>query len=116
MDGPYLVEELIEHDGVDRKLYVAGSWVAGLLKPSTLTQEHTTDGDPFEVDPTLVDLARVATSRLDLHLAGVDVVLGPDGPAVVDVNAFPGYRGVDGAAPAVADHLLEHLGADHAHP
>lgn len=111
MDGPYLVEELIEHDGTDRKIYVAGTWVSGLLKPSTLTHEHTTDGTPFEVDAALADLARAATSGLDMHLAGVDVVLGPAGPVVVDVNAFPGYRGVDGAAQAVARHLLEHLGA-----
>lgn len=111
MEGPYLVEELVEHDGTDRKLYVAGDRVSGLLKPSTLTSEHTTDGEPFEVGTALADLARATTSRLGLHLAGVDVVLGPDGPVVVDVNPFPGYRGVDGAGEAVAAHLLEHLGA-----
>lgn len=109
MPGPYLVEDLVEHDGTDHKLYVAGGWVSGLLKPSTLTQEHTTEGTPFEVDEALATLARRATAGLDLHLAGVDVVLGPDGPVVVDVNAFPGYRGVAGAAGAVAEHLLEHL-------
>lgn len=110
MDGPYLVEELVEHDGTDRKLYVAGDWVAGLLKRSTLTHEHTTDGEPFEVGRELADLARATTARLGLHLAGVDVVLGPAGPVVVDVNPFPGYRGVDGAAQAVAAHLLDHVG------
>ena len=43
-----------------------------------------------------------------LHLAGVDLVIGPDGPTVVDVNPFPGYRGVDGAADGVATHLSLH--------
>ena len=33
----------------------------------------------------------------------------PDGPVVIDVNAFPGYRGVEGAAAAVAEHLVDHL-------
>jgi len=28
---------------------------------------------------------------------------------VVDVNAFPGYRSVQGAGEAVTAHLLEHL-------
>lgn len=107
--GPYLVEELIEHDGTDRKLYVAGSQVFGLLKPSTLTHGHTTEGTPFEVRPDLADLARRTLYHLDLHLAGVDLVIGPEGPVVVDVNNFPGYRGVAGAAVAVADHLLNHL-------
>lgn len=109
MDGPYLVEELIEHDGTDRKLYVAGDHVVGLLKPSTLTHGHTTQGRPFDVSPGLSELARRTLQHLDLHLAGVDVVIGPDGPVVVDVNAFPGYRGVEGAARAVAAHLLHHL-------
>lgn len=116
MDGPYLVEDHIPHDGTDRKLYVAGHWVAGLLKPSTLQAEHTTDGEPFAVDADLADLARRTTSALDLHLAGVDVVIGPDGPVVVDVNAFPGYRGVSGATAAVAEHLLQHLEQASAHP
>lgn len=110
MDGPYLVEALIEHDGTDRKLYVAGAHVSGLLKPSTLTRGHTTEGTPFAVDTELAELARRTLQHLDLHLAGVDVVIGPGGPVVVDVNAFPGYRGVEGAATAVAEHLLEHLG------
>lgn len=35
--GPYLVEPRLAADGTDRKLYVAGSQVRGLLKPSTLT-------------------------------------------------------------------------------
>lgn len=111
MGGPYLVEDWIEHDGIDRKLYVAGRWVSGLLKPSTLDHEHTTDGEPFAVDDALAALARHAAAGLGMHLAGVDVVIGPHGPVVVDVNAFPGFRGVDGAAEAVAEHLIEHAGA-----
>lgn len=110
MAGPYLVEDRITHDGIDRKLYVAGSWVRGLLKPSTLTHAHTTEGEPFAVDASLAELARRATAGLGMHLAGVDVVIGPRGPVVVDVNAFPGFRGVEGAAEAVAEHLLEHAG------
>lgn len=47
-----------------------------------------------------------------MHLAGVDVVLGPHGPVVVDVNAFPGYRDVAGAAAAVAAHLLDHAAGE----
>lgn len=107
--GPYVVEDLIEHDGIDRKLYVAGEWVQGLLKPSTLVHDHTDRGEPFVVDDALADLARKTVAGLGLHLAGVDVVLGPDGPVVVDANAFPGYRSVQGAAEAICRHLLGYL-------
>src|SRR5690606_38765507 len=33
-DGPWTVEERVPSDGTDHKLYVAGSWVGGLRKPS----------------------------------------------------------------------------------
>ncbi|WP_298749138.1 hypothetical protein [uncultured Serinicoccus sp.] len=39
-----------------------------------------------------------------------DVVLGPDGPVLVDVNAFPGYRGVPGAPQALADLVADRVG------
>lgn len=110
--GPYVVEQLIEHDGTDRKLYVAGDVVSGLLKPSTLTGAHSTRGEPFPVPERLRELALAATAALDLHLAGIDVVEDRQGRAwVVDVNEFPGYRSVPGAARAITDHLLHHLGA-----
>ena len=106
--GPYVVEEFVAHDGIDRKLYVAGEAVFGLLKPSTLLAGHTTVGEPFDPDEGLRALALAVVRAVGLHLAGVDVVIGPDGPTVVDVNPFPGYRGVDGAADAVATHLSLH--------
>lgn len=106
--GPYLVEPRLPTDDTDRKLYVAGEAVRGLLKPSTLTHEHTTDGTPFTPEGELVDLALGAARALDGHLLGVDVIRTPDGPVVVDVNAFPGFRGVDGASALVAEHIAAH--------
>lgn len=107
--GPFLVEPLLRHDGTDRKLYVAGSSVRGLLKPSTLTTAHVTTGEPFEPGDDLVDLALRVGQAVGVHLYGVDVVLTQAGPVVVDVNAFPGFRGVHGAAELVTDHVLTHL-------
>lgn len=110
--GPYLVERLVLHDGVDRKLYVAGDRVHGLLKPSTLLGEHTTEGDAFDVPAELRDLALATAAALELHLCGIDVIVSAGDASkylVVDVNPFPGYRSVAGAAQSVADHVLSHL-------
>ncbi|MDQ3453235.1 MAG: hypothetical protein M3493_11150 [Actinomycetota bacterium] len=38
--------------------------------------------------------------------AGVDVLEGPAGPVVVDVNPVPSCRRVPGAARSIAEHLL----------
>ncbi|WP_380166039.1 hypothetical protein [Jannaschia sp. R86511] len=111
--GPWLVQELVEGDGVDRKLYVVGDRVSGLLKPGPLLGVRA-PVSAFDPDARLHDLARRVGAVLDLHLYGVDVVVGPDGPVVVDVNAAPGYRGVAGAPEQVAEHVLqEHLLREH---
>lgn len=109
LEGPWIVERHIPNDGLDRKLYVIGDRVHGLLKPSTLTADHTEGGSPFTVPADVARLARRTAQELEVHLCGVDVLLGPDGPVVVDVNPFPGYRGVERAARDVADHVRRHL-------
>lgn len=42
-----------------------------------------------------------------LDLYGLDVLLGPDGPVVVDVNDFPSFRQVPEAAARVARAVLD---------
>lgn len=109
-EGPWLVQVPVDGDGVDRKLYVTGDRVAGLLKPGPLLG-GTGVVRGFEPDVGLRTLARRVGAELGLHLYGVDVIVGTDGPVVVDVNPLPGYRGVTGAPREVADHLLRvHLG------
>ena len=54
--------------------------------------------------------ALAAGYALGLELYGVDFLLPQDGSgdfAVVDVNAFPGYNGLDDAPAALADYLFE---------
>lgn len=103
--GPWLVEERVPGDGRDRKLYVIGGQVRGVLRtwpPRTLADKL---GTAFEPAPDLAALGRAAAAAVGLTLAGVDVIAGPRGPVVVDVNAFPGFKGVPDAAPRIAAHL-----------
>lgn len=106
--GPYLLEPRLSADPIDRKLYVAGSVVRGLLKRSTLVHEHVTAGVPFAPEPELVELAVEVGRVLGAHLLGVDVLRTPGGPVVVDVNGFPGFRGVADAPALVAEHIRDH--------
>ncbi len=103
--GPYLVQDRVEHDGHDRKVYVAGERVAGVLRrwpPSSLREKR---GQPFDPDDEERRVALAAGAALGLEIFGVDLVVGPDGPMVVDVNGFPGFKGVAPAAAWIADHL-----------
>lgn len=106
--GPYLVEARLPAEDTDDKLYLAGSAVRGLRKPSTLVHAHVTCGEPFTPGAELVELAREAGRVLDAHLLGVDVLRTPAGPVIVDINAFPGYRGIHDGPELVTAHLREH--------
>ncbi len=54
--------------------------------------------EAFHPDPELATLAARAAGLLGLRLAGVDVLLGPDGPLVLEVNASPGLEGIEAAS------------------
>ncbi len=104
--GPYIVQQHIPNDGWDRKVYVAGRVATGVLKrwPPRGTADRL--GEPFNPDAELVRLSRLVGEALDLEVYGADFVEGPSGPAVVDVNSFPGFKGVPGAARLIAAHLF----------
>jgi ribosomal protein S6--L-glutamate ligase len=101
--GPYHIEAFVANDGVDRKLYVAGATCRCLLKPwprSSQAEVRAVDARPeFE------RLARRAGEALGLDLFGVDIVIGPQGLAIVDVNLFPSYKCVPDGAEMVADQI-----------
>lgn len=106
-DGPWLVQERVVHDGRDRKLYVIGARVAGLLAPQS---PDSGPAEVFELSSRYHDLARRCGRATGLELYGIDVLEGPAGPVVVDVNPFPSCRRVPGAAASIAEHLLARAG------
>jgi len=109
--GPYLVQERLSHHGPDRKIFVIGGHVSAVQRrwpASTLDDKR---GQPVAPDPREVAVATRAGSALGLEVYGVDLVPSDEGPVVVDVNAFPGFKGVAGAGAALAGHLLALSGA-----
>lgn len=103
--GPYIVQERITGDGRDRKLYVVGRTCRGLLK--SWPRRNPVADRPFTPEPLLSELALAVGRILDLEIYGVDFVAGETGPRIVDVNVFPGFKGIPGAARLIADHLLK---------
>jgi ribosomal protein S6--L-glutamate ligase len=105
--SPPLVQEYIENDGTDLRLYVAGKEVFGIRKRFSSTS-FARDGEPVAVTPQIREIALRCGRAFGLTLYGIDIIEGADGPHVVDVNYFPGYKGVPGAAGVVADCAESH--------
>jgi glutathione synthase/RimK-type ligase-like ATP-grasp enzyme len=102
--SPQLVQDYVAGGPDDLKLYVVGGAVFGVRKPFS-GNSFSAPGRPCEVPAEARDVALRCGRAFGLSLYGLDVIESADGPVVVDVNYFPGYRGIAGADEHVADHL-----------
>jgi ribosomal protein S6--L-glutamate ligase len=102
-----LGQRYVDVGNVEVKLYAAGARVWAVRRPSPLANGN---GRPVRerVDETLSRLARSCADAFDLPLLGVDVLEGPEGPLIVDVNEFPNYTGIEEAPEVIGRLLLGH--------
>ena len=103
-DYPIIVQEFIPGSGEDLKVYVVGDQVYGVQKPFSETS-FTVPGRPVDISEEVRDLSRRVGRACGLGLYGLDIIEGSNGPYVVDVNYFPGYKGVPNAARMIADYI-----------
>jgi ribosomal protein S6--L-glutamate ligase len=101
---PIVVQDYVAGDGHDLKLYVVGHRVFGVRKAFS-SSSFSEPGRPCHVPPEAHEAALRCGEAFGLSLYGLDVIESRYGPVVVDVNYFPGYRGVPHADVLVAEHL-----------
>lgn len=100
---PVIVQELCPSDGWDYKAWVIGDGVHVSRRLSPLqtgavgeAKRNHPISDPA-VERILADLARSVGDAFALELFGIDIVMHSGAASVIDVNAFPGFRGVPDA-------------------
>jgi ribosomal protein S6--L-glutamate ligase len=103
--GPYLIAEWVPHGGPDLKVYVAGSWMTAIERPFPAKTLEEKLGRPVAVPDAAAVITRATGDALGLACYGCDFVSVPDGWVLVDVNAFPGYKGAEGAAEAITAEI-----------
>jgi len=104
-EGVLFAQRYHAPDGPDCKLYCIGDRVFGVRRvwpPKTYEDKL---GAPFEVPRELRDIALRCGEVFGLRLFGVDVVLSSGIPYVVDMQCFPGFKGVPGAAALLAEQI-----------
>jgi ribosomal protein S6--L-glutamate ligase len=102
---PLFAQREVPSGGHDLKVYVVGSrlWAITRRFPARSTQDKI--GTPAVLPPEVRIAALVCGRALGLELYGVDVLVAGDRFFVVDVNAFPGYKGVQEAPRQLAAYL-----------
>lgn len=102
VDEPYVVQDLAPTTGWDHKLWAIGPEVFTAVRPSELHAAPAAARPPDLSLDVWRPLVHRAGEVFGLAVYGVDVLLTPEGPVVVDVNAFPGVRGRSAAPRALA--------------
>jgi tetrahydromethanopterin:alpha-L-glutamate ligase len=116
--GVYYLQRFEPIDGQDfrdfRVFVTGGRAVAAMMRraPTWITNVKQ-GGEPLAIphDETLESLALAAARAVGAEIAGVDIIVGREGPRVLEVNSMPAWSGlqkVAGAdiAGAIADHVL----------
>ncbi len=97
-----IVQEYVEDSaGRDvRALVVGGRIVAAMRRQAPAGEWRSNihrggSGTRVELDPHYAEVAVAAASAIGLDVAGVDLLEARDGPRVTEVNASPGFEGLE---------------------
>ena len=103
---PVYIQKKIECDDIDRKIYVIGDKIFGVQRESPISICLRNNLDVIDVDSiekfdyTVSDkvkmIAKILAKELNLKLFGFDLIksANQDKYYLIDVNDFPGFRGV----------------------
>ncbi len=114
--GVYL-QAYVPHPGRDLRVFVVGGKVRAAIERYAPAGEWRTNvsiggrAEPWRCTAEVEVVAEAATAAVGLDYAGVDLVVGPGGPTVIEVNGNPSWQGIQEAtgldmAEVIADHVL----------
>jgi ribosomal protein S6--L-glutamate ligase len=107
-DEVIFAQRYYQPDGRDHKLYLIGDRVFGVRRvwpPKTLEDKL---GEPFDVPDEMREIALGCGRAFGAGLYGVDLITSGGKPYVVDINTFPGFKGVPNAAQLLADYVASY--------
>ncbi|HZU67923.1 MAG TPA: phosphotransferase [Ktedonobacteraceae bacterium] len=110
-EEPVVLQEYAAGDGWDIKLWVIDQQIFAARRRTPLEPEASKEDFVIPADELPADWAHIALEIgriFNMRLYGVDLLMTAKGPIIVDVNGFPGFRGVPGADRALVK-LVEKL-------
>ncbi|MFD8335992.1 RimK family alpha-L-glutamate ligase [Streptomyces solisilvae] len=102
-----IAQPYVPNSGVDLKVYCVDGELYATERVSPLSSDGNARGRRVPLSAEVAAIAAEVGAVYGLDLYGVDVLLGPDGPVVVDVNDFPSFTEVPDAAARVGRAILE---------
>jgi RimK family alpha-L-glutamate ligase len=96
--GVIYMQEFVEHGNSDVRAFVLGDQViASMRRVAQGWKTNYSQGAkpaPTDISDEFKELAVKAAQAVGCKIAGVDILEGPQGPCIVDVNSQPGWKGL----------------------
>jgi glutathione synthase/RimK-type ligase-like ATP-grasp enzyme len=115
------IQEFIECDGIDRKIYVVGDKIFGIKRENPIyiylrvnpedIDVDVIEREDYEISDDIRRLAKVLSKGLNLKIFGFDLIksINQNKYHVVDLNDFPGFRGIGNIETVLANFLIENI-------
>jgi ribosomal protein S6--L-glutamate ligase len=110
-EEPVVLQEFATGDGWDIKLWVIDQQIFAARRRTPLEANASREDFPIAPGELPGEWAHIALEIgrvFNMRLYGVDLLITERGPMIVDVNSFPGFRGVPGADNALVN-LVQHI-------
>jgi len=100
------VQEFIESDGIERKVYVIGDKVFGIKRENPIylflrekpdnIDVNLIERKEFEITEDIINLAKILSKELNLKIFGFDLVqpIKQEALYLIDLNDFPSFKGI----------------------
>lgn len=109
-----LQQFVVEAAGTDVRVFVINGTAVAAMKRQATRDEFRSNihrgghGHSVTLTDELRDVAERAARILELQIAGVDILLGPSGPLLIEVNSSPGIENIQSVTQApIADQILD---------
>ena len=112
--GVIYLQEFIPHGTSDIRAFVVGNRViASMRRVAQAWKNNYSQGakpEFLKLDKTLEELAIKSARAVGCKIAGVDILEGPRGPMIVDVNSQPGWKGLQSVTKTnMADEIIQYV-------
>jgi len=110
--GVIYLQEFVAHGHSDIRAFVVdGRVVAAMRRVAESWKTNYSRGarpQPATLSKEFEELAAKSAKAVGCKVAGVDILEGPDGPRIVDVNSQPGWKGLQMVTKVnIADEIVE---------
>ena len=109
-----LLQRFIPHGTSDiRAFIVGGRVIAAMRRRGDTWRTNISQGaraEPLEISGEMEELALKAADAIGCEIAGVDLLEGPEGIKILEVNSQPGWRGLQSVAKVdIADEIAKYM-------